>query len=160
MKEATWTATEAASPWSRLWSRIRGGCGKHDPEKDGTRLPRAIVLVGVFDDVSRLTRARTAFQEAAFTPTDLVCICGPQRPGSLNGGWAGLYARVARTLTDSAEIHVSGIVSEPTRRCIRQVLAAGGGVVLIRAAHRFPRACEIIRSAGGQVGLQGTVSAA
>ncbi len=78
----------------------------------------------------------------------------------MSPGWAGLRARLTRIAGEqSAEMQLRGILLEPVRTYVRQVLGSGGGVVLIRAAQFFPRACEIIRNAGGRVGLQRTTAA-
>ena len=158
MNGATWTAAKQTSgPWSRLWSRLRR---RHTSSRNSRQtLPGAIFLIGAFQDVSAL-RAAKGKLAVVLEPAEYLCIpSGEIEP--LGSFWAELSRPFARLLGGSwtTEEQITGIdAPEAARACMGQVLSSGGGLVLICAAHRFPRACEIIHAAGGRVGLPETAA--
>lgn len=154
MKEATWTAAERKLwPWRLLSALRRRPAGFSDP--DDSRLKPAVLLVGSFADLSALTRARRAFAAAAFAAADVVCIPnGDAEP--VQELWGELSRPIFRALGFHATERQVGAIDAPedARISMRQVLLSGGGLVLVRSADRFPRACEIIHATGGCVGFR------
>lgn len=113
----------------------------------------AILLVGAFGDLTALDAARGKLA-VALEENEFFCIPdGEDRP--VGGVWSGLSRPLSRVLGyDWTETPMTPIEApETVRDCMRQVLLSGGGIVLVRAADRFPTACEIIHAAGGRVGF-------
>jgi len=154
VKEATWTAAERRSWRSRLLSALRRYPGDVNDPTQAQPKP-AIFLVGSFADLGALTRARSAFAAAAFPAADLVCIPDGDAE-SAREFWVGLSRPFLRAFRCSpTEKQVSTIdAPEDLRSWMRAVLLSGGGLVLVRSADRFPRACEIIHATGGCVGFR------
>lgn len=108
------------------------------------------MLVGSFDDVAGLDQAQREFFAAAFSPEEIVSLCG-RRPIGCRGWWTRFRQVVADWRRASPLAVPLGDAADPASR-VQQVLAAGGGVVLVRCT-RLSQACEIIQRCGGRVGL-------
>ena len=95
------------------------------------------------------------FAQAAFTAAEIVCIPDPQ-PDAGKEFWAELSRPIFRALGyQPTQKQLMAIdAPEDARLWMREVLSSGGGLVLVRSAERFPRACEIIDGAGGSVGFR------
>ena len=157
---ATWTAAKSTSgPWSRLWSRFRRRDTRSRNNTRQTLPDGAIFLIGAFEDLRAFNTAKGKLA-VVLEPAEYLCIpSGEIEP--LGSFWAELSRPFARLLGGSwtTEEQITGIdAPEAARACMGQVLSSGGGLVLICAAHRFPRACEIIHAAGGRVGLPETAA--
>lgn len=108
------------------------------------------MLVGSFADVAGLDQAQREFLAAAFSPEEIVSLCGRRSPGC-RGWWIRLRDVLADWRRVAPRAVRLGDSADPASR-VQQVLAAGGGVVLVRCT-RLSQACEIIQRCGGRVGL-------
>lgn len=109
--------------------------------------------MGAFGDLTALDAARRKLA-VALEESEFFCI--PDVDSSPTGGvLSGLSRPLSRVLGyDWTEKQITPIEApETVRECVRHVLSSGGGIVLVRAADRFPTACEIIHAAGGRVGF-------
>lgn len=128
-------------------------------QENSTRTPApvrsgSVLLVGAFDDLSTLRRASRHFAAAAFADADFVCIPGEelQPPAGLWAELCGTMYRIVGQLPSQTQVEAID-APEHVRECIRQVLATGGGLVLVRSSDRFSQACNIIQMAGGRIGF-------
>jgi len=113
----------------------------------------AILLVGAFDDVRTLRRARREFA-AAFAAGDFVCIPA-EEPQPAAGFWDEFCASILRAIGDHPGKEQVETIDAPesVRNSMRQILSSGGGLVLVRTMERLPQACHIIQTSGGRVGF-------
>ena len=153
MNGATWTAAKSTSgPWSRLWARLhpKPGCA---PDTRRSFHRGAILLVGAFGNRAALKTAKGRLLTAAFDSTEFLCV--PEVEEEVGGFWAELYRPLCCALGHDPRRRqlTSFHAPDHAQTWMRQILMAGGGLLLVRSADRFPQACEIIYGAGGRVGF-------
>lgn len=112
------------------------------------------MLVGSYRQIEALNRAVEEFAAAAFATEDAMFVCA--YPAAKVHWWKRLRDWARERFVDGAgdapqfPIEFDGA---------DELLASGGGFVLVRCPARFHQACEIIERTGGRVGLANALAA-